>query len=324
MHYCLFGIVVEGAGGFVENDDLGLLVECASDADALTLASGEANATFTNVGFVFFCPAFNDVGYLCLLCGLLDKGVVDFRFWDAKGYVFFDGAVGEEDGLWDVGNMCLPCPVVGRGQGLCVDLDGAFCGLQEAHDEVEQGTFAAAGNTNKADAATFRDGDTEVVEHQRRLLGVTEGEIVQINLFQERKRLGWRLIDIVGEGLVEQVERVEQGYLPTLYARPGDVSALQDGEQTLGTKCKGAKYGNGFGDAVRLPGKDVGKEGNEHHAKCFDAESRALTYKSAVALCFTQGVVGVTVNIAVGTLAAVDENVTDAAKPFLQGFDDLG
>ena len=112
LHDGLFGFVVEGAGGFVEDDDVGLFVECTGDADALALASGEADAAFADEGFVFFWPAFDDVGYLCLLCGLLDEGVIDLRFWYAKGYVFFDGAVGKEDGLGDVCNMCLPCAVV--------------------------------------------------------------------------------------------------------------------------------------------------------------------------------------------------------------------
>jgi hypothetical protein len=174
LHDGLFGIVVEGAGGFVEDDDVGLFVECAGDADALALASGEADAAFADEGFVLFRPAFDDVGNLCLLCCLLDEGVVDFRFWDAKGYVFFDGAVGKEDGLGDVGNMCLPCAVVGCSQGLCVDLYGAGGGLQEAHDEVEQGAFAAAGDADEADAAAFGYAQVKVVEYQGRLPGVTE------------------------------------------------------------------------------------------------------------------------------------------------------
>ena len=115
LHDGLFGIVIEGAGGFVEDDDVGLFVECAGNANPLALASGEAYAAFTDVGFVFFWPAFDDVGYLCLFCCLLDEGVVDFRFWDAKSYVFFDGAIGKEDGLGYVSNMRLPCSIVGRG-----------------------------------------------------------------------------------------------------------------------------------------------------------------------------------------------------------------
>ena len=99
-------------------------------------------------------------------------------------------------------------------------MDGAGCWLQEAHDEVEQGAFAAAGDSDEACATAFGYAQVEVVEHQRCLIGVTEREVVQINLFQERKWLGWWLINIVGQWLVEQVERVEQGYLTALNARP--------------------------------------------------------------------------------------------------------
>ena len=324
LHDCLFGIVVEGAGGFVEDDDVGLLVKCTGDADALALASGEADATFADESFVFFRPGCYDVGYLSLLSCLLDSVAIDFIFGHAKGNVFFDGAISKKDGLGNVSNMRLPCPVVGRGQGFCVDLDGAGCWLQEAHDEVEQGAFAAAGDTDEASATAFGYLQVEVVEYQRCLIGVTEREVVQINLFQERKRLGWWLINIIGQGLVEQFERVEQGYLTALNARPGAVSALQYGEKALGTKCKGAKNGNGFGNAVGLPGKEVGKERDKHHTKRFDAKTRTCADKRAVALSFTQGVVGVAVNLAVGALAAVDEDVADAAQSFLQGLDDLG
>jgi hypothetical protein len=67
--------------------------------------------------------------------------------------------------------------------------------------------------------------------------------------------------------------------LPALYAGPGAVSTLQYGQETLGTKCKGAKNRNGFGDAIGLPGKNVGQEGNKHHAECFDAETGACADK---------------------------------------------
>ena len=69
--------------------------------------------------------------------------------------------------------------------------------------------------------------------------------------------------------------------------------------------------------------KRISQQGDEHHAKCFDAESRTLTYKGVIALRFTQGVVGVAINLAVGCLAAVDQDVAYAAKAFLKGFDDL-
>ena len=126
LHNSLFGIVVEGAGGFVEDDNIGLLVECTGDADALALASGEADASFANVGFIFFWPGFDDVGNLSLLSGLLDSCMIDFIWSNSKGYVFFDGAVGEKDGLRDVGNMGLPCTIVTCNNGLCIYFKSTF------------------------------------------------------------------------------------------------------------------------------------------------------------------------------------------------------
>ena len=163
LHYGLFGVVVEGAGGFVEDYDVGLFVEGSGYADPLALASGEADAAFAYVGFVFFWPGFDDVGYLCLPGGLLDLLVVDFIFWDAEGYVFFDGAVGEEDGLGNVGYVRLPGSMVGCGDGLFVYLEGASSGLQEAHDDVEQGAFAAAGDADEAYATAFFYCEVQVV-----------------------------------------------------------------------------------------------------------------------------------------------------------------
>ncbi len=63
--------------------------------------------------------------------------------------------------------------------------------------------------------------------------------------------------------------------MAALYAGPGAVSTLQDGKQALGTKCECTEYGNSFGDAVGLPGKDVGQEGNKHHAERLNAKTGA-------------------------------------------------
>ena len=109
----MFGIIVEGAGGFVEDDNISLLVKCPGDADALTLTTGEADTAFADESFVFFRPGCYDVGYLSLLSCLLDSVAIDFIFGHAKGNVFFDGAISKKDGLRNVCYMGLPCPVVG-------------------------------------------------------------------------------------------------------------------------------------------------------------------------------------------------------------------
>ena len=104
-----------------------MFVEGPGYADALALASGEADAAFANVRFVFFRPGFDYVGDLCLTSGLLDSLVVYFRFADSEGYVFFNSTVGEEDGLGDVGDMSLPGTVVTCGDGFAVNLEIAIC-----------------------------------------------------------------------------------------------------------------------------------------------------------------------------------------------------
>ena len=67
LHYGLFGFVVEGAGGFVEDYYVGLFVEGSGYSYSLALASGEADASFAYEGLVFFGPGFDDIGDLGLL-----------------------------------------------------------------------------------------------------------------------------------------------------------------------------------------------------------------------------------------------------------------
>ncbi len=71
IHHRLFGGVVEGAGGFVEHQHAGLLVERAGDADALALATGETDAALSHIGLVSLRTAFNKIRNLCLTCRLL-------------------------------------------------------------------------------------------------------------------------------------------------------------------------------------------------------------------------------------------------------------
>ena len=90
----LFGFVVEGAGGFVEDYYVGLFVKGPCYTYALALTAGEADAAFAYEGVVFFGPGFDDICNLSLLSGVFYEGQVNFIYWYSKGYVFLDGAVG--------------------------------------------------------------------------------------------------------------------------------------------------------------------------------------------------------------------------------------
>lgn len=63
MHDAVFGLGVEGGGGFVEDEKRGIVVEGAGQADALALATGEANPALADEGFEAFGEIAFDEGY---------------------------------------------------------------------------------------------------------------------------------------------------------------------------------------------------------------------------------------------------------------------
>ncbi len=100
--------------------------------------------------------------------------MVNFIYGDSKGYVFLDGAVGQEDGLRNVGYMGLPVAGVVGCDFLIIDFKGSFVGLEQSHDYIEEGAFAAPGKADEADAAAFWNGKVEVFEYPRCLGGISK------------------------------------------------------------------------------------------------------------------------------------------------------
>ena len=61
----LFGCAVEGAGGFVEDEDFGVAVKRASEADSLALPSAEADASLADDGVVFLGKSLDEIVKSC-------------------------------------------------------------------------------------------------------------------------------------------------------------------------------------------------------------------------------------------------------------------
>ena len=126
FHDGLFGFIVQRTGGFVKNDDIGLLVQGAGNADTLALTTREADAAFTDEGLVLLGPRFDAVGDLRLLGGIPDSLMIDLIFGYAKGNVFFNGAVGQKYGLRHMSDMGLPGAVICERHRLAINLQGAI------------------------------------------------------------------------------------------------------------------------------------------------------------------------------------------------------
>jgi hypothetical protein len=189
LHYCLLGFVVQRTGGLVENNDVGLLVKGAGDADTLALAAGKPDTAFADKGLVFSGPSLDGIGYLCLACGPPDTLDVYPVPGLTKGYVLFYGDVRKKDRLGDMCDVCLPCPAIARRDGPAIDLQRAFVCLQQAHHDIKQGALAAAGQADEADAAAFRNGEIKVLQNPWRLRAVAESDLVQADLTLEGQRL---------------------------------------------------------------------------------------------------------------------------------------
>lgn len=125
-----FGFGIEGGGGFIEDENTGIMKDGAGDRDALALTAGQINSAFTDPGFVTLGKLFDEL-----------MGVGDFGGSDdliaivahlSKGDVLGD-RTGEQDGvLGDDANL-----VTQAGEGevayiTTIDRDFALLWIKEA------------------------------------------------------------------------------------------------------------------------------------------------------------------------------------------------
>jgi hypothetical protein len=94
LHNSMLRFIIERARRFVQNDDIGSLVERTRNADSLALATGQTNAAFPNEGLVLHGPAFDQIADLSLARRPTNALVVDPLDGQTKRYVLLDGAVG--------------------------------------------------------------------------------------------------------------------------------------------------------------------------------------------------------------------------------------
>jgi len=79
VEFALFGGGgIQAAGGFIENQDFGLLDQCACDRDALLLPAGKSYAALANLGLVALRQGFDgivDLGHLAGMHHLVKGGM---------------------------------------------------------------------------------------------------------------------------------------------------------------------------------------------------------------------------------------------------------
>jgi hypothetical protein len=150
-----FGVGVEGAGGFIEQEDFGTIGEGSGDADTLGLSAGEARGVAAGVaGEADLGEEFFDLG----------RGEGEAMGAGAEGEVVGDGSGEEVGGLEDKADAAAQ---VAGGEGVdvgAVEEDAAGGGLVEAVEEAEEGAFAGAGGAHDGEDFVGGDGEGEGVD----------------------------------------------------------------------------------------------------------------------------------------------------------------
>lgn len=159
------GFAVEGTGGFVGENDTGLVDEGAGDGGALFFAAGEFAGAMVEA--VAEADTFEEGGGT-------GAGVF-FAFVPAAGEpggedVFHHGELGKEVVLLENEAEFLVAEASGFffghfGEVFSVDDDGAAGGGEEGTKDVEEGGLSAAGGADDCGGGAFVDGEVESIEH---------------------------------------------------------------------------------------------------------------------------------------------------------------
>ena len=220
-----------------------------------------------------------------------------------------------------MGDAALPQAGVGLGDGLAVHAQLPFGGLQQAHDDVQQGALAAASGANEAHAAALGDAHVQVPEGPGpvRLVSIAQAAALQHALKGHAlaRRRGWR----GGHALLQQGQGVLQGLIAPAQARQGVVNLLQQGQHALRRNGQRTHHGQGGREPFGLQRQGISQGGNEAHPQRLDRETRRIPCHGGVGLRAAHTLVGLPVLVAVDGLGVVQQHVADATQTLLQGLD---
>jgi len=106
---CALGLRIEGAGCLVEDEEGGVVVEGAGEANALALTAGHADPAFAGDGLETLGElGLNEVEDLGDAADLLEPFPADFFIGQAEGNIAGKGLIEENDILGHIADACAP------------------------------------------------------------------------------------------------------------------------------------------------------------------------------------------------------------------------
>ncbi|HEY1605960.1 MAG TPA: hypothetical protein VGF77_10230 [Allosphingosinicella sp.] len=309
------GLVVEGAGRFVEDQHLRPFVEGAGDSDPLALAARQADAALADLGRIALRQPLDEIVDMGGAGAGAHALPVDGGSRHAEGDIGGDALVDEEDGLGNMGERRLPARPRFGIERFAVHPDRARVRLEQAHQQVEQRALPAPRRAGDADAAAALDDEADVA-HGETGFAISEGDAVERDLALEgqgRAAFGRRRQDRQSKGRGNVVDRLE-------IARrlaPALIGLLDQGQQPLRAQSERAEHRNGMDEAGRPQAHRQRDRGDHRHSRRFDDEARPLGDERIDRDGAAETPVeGAKASLEQG-LGPVEDDVADASQPFL-------
>ena len=172
-----FAAGVEGRGGFVEDEELGVAEVSTGERDLLPLASGKFDAAFETAAKHLVIATLqlvdNRIGK-ALVSGEFDLSVGIGGFHSTDGNVFLGGHLEAHEILKDDANLTMQVGQLVLAEIDAVEEDLAFGGVVEAGDELDDSGLALAVLADEGDAFAGRKSEIEVREDVASGSGVSE------------------------------------------------------------------------------------------------------------------------------------------------------
>src|SRR5882724_4350157 len=206
----VLALVVEGAGGFIEDQDSRVCHQRPRDRDPLALPARKARTALADDGVVSVRQAGDEfMGAGELGCG---EHPLHAHAGIGERDVFADGAIEENVFLKDGANLPpQPCDV-GHRQIDPIDQDAAALGHVQALGELCQGGFSGTGGTDDADDLACGNLQGNVMQSQWRVHAIAKADVIKGDFAPDWGKRGTRGIKRRFRGRVQNVTKPGNRY----------------------------------------------------------------------------------------------------------------
>lgn len=163
--HLLFGVRIEGGGGFVENENVVVAQKGTGDGQKLALSLRKNAALVVENGVVALGQRLDDLIKATFLAGADDSVAADVRLAEAN--VVEDAGIEEHGLLWHDADVAMDLVKRDLRKISAADGDASLLRQVVAEEKIGQRGLASASGANDGDGLACRNGGGDIAEHGR-------------------------------------------------------------------------------------------------------------------------------------------------------------